>query len=293
MPRRVAGMLENDLSAPLATGLYIVSTPIGNLGDISLRALATLACADMVFCEDTRHSRKLFSHFGIARETQSYHDHNAARERPRILARLRAGQSVAIICDAGTPLVSDPGNKLVREARAEGLPVYAVPGASAALAALASAGLPADRFFFEGFLPPKTAARKKRLQALEPIPATLVFYEAPSRLKATLADLADVLGAREGAVAKELTKLHEGVVRGSLPELAESAADALGAKGEFVILAGPPREEAVDDRAIETALERTLATEASLRDAVDAVTQALGAPRKRVYRLALALQGRE
>ena len=187
LPRRAAQMLESELSAPLAAGLYIVSTPIGNLGDISLRALATLARADMVFCEDTRHSRKLFSHFGIARDTHAYHEHNARQERPRILARIRAGQSVAVISDAGTPLVSDPGNKLVREAREQGLPVYAVPGASASLAALASAGLPTDRFFFEGFLPPKSVARKKRLQELAGVPATLVFYEAPSRLQAMLA----------------------------------------------------------------------------------------------------------
>lgn len=283
-------MLENELSAPLASGLYIVSTPIGNLGDISLRALATLARADMVFCEDTRHSRKLFSHFGIARDTHAYHEHNARQERPRILARLRAGQSVAVIADAGTPLVSDPGNKLVREAREQGLPVFAVPGASATLAALASAGLPTDRFFFEGFLPPKTAARKKRLQELASVPATLVFYEAPSRLGAMLADTVAALGNREGAVAKELTKLHEGVVRASLPELAASAVETLGPKGEFVVLVAPPLQQDVDEDDIRQALQAALREQASLRDAVQTVTEALGAPRNRVYRLALAMR---
>lgn len=287
---RIAEMLEFECSKPLAPGLYLVSTPIGNLSDISLRALVTLARADLVFCEDTRHSRKLFTHFGISRDLEAYHDHNAARERPRILARLRAGQSVAVISDAGTPLVSDPGNKLVREARDAGLPVYAVPGASAALAALTSSGLPTNSFFFEGFLPNKPGARQKRLAELKSVPATLIFYEAPSRLPAMLEDLAEALGARKGAVAKELTKLHEGVVLGDLADLANKAADELGAKGEFVVLAGPPVEAELDDAAIRSALETALQEEASFRDAVQGVTEALGLPRNRVYKLALALR---
>ena len=288
--KRIAEMLEFELSRPLAPGLYLVSTPIGNLSDMSLRALVTLEKADLVFCEDTRHSRKLFTHFGISRDTHAYHDHNAARVRPRILARVKAGQSVAIISDAGTPLISDPGNKLVREAREAGLPVFAIPGASAALAALTISGLPTDRFFFEGFLPPKTAARKKRLTELKGIPATLIFYEAPSRVPAMLDDLASVLGARQGVVAKELTKLHEGTVCGTLAELAESAAGELGEKGEFVVMAGPPVEVEVDDDAIVSALETALQEEASFRDAVQEVTQAFGLPRNRVYKLALALR---
>lgn len=282
--------MERELASSLAPGLYIVSTPIGNLADISLRALATLANADMVFCEDTRHSRKLFTHFGISRKLDAYHDHNAAKERPRILARLRAGQSVAVIADAGTPLVSDPGNKLVREARDAGLPVYAVPGASAALAALASTGLPTDRFFFEGFLPPKSAARRKRLETLKSVPSTLVFYEAPSRLDAMLADLADILGDREGAIAKELTKLHETVLRAPLNELAESTPRELGSRGEFVILAAPPAAAEISDADVVVALERSLAAGDSSRDAVKNVTEALGVPRNRVYKLALGMK---
>ncbi len=290
LPDRIAEMLRTELSRPLAPGLYLVSTPIGNLADISLRALATLARADMVFCEDTRHSRKLFSHFGIPRELDAYHDHNAAKERPRIIARLCAGQSVAMISDAGTPLISDPGNKLVREARESGVAVYAVPGASAALAALASAGLPTDRFFFEGFLPPKQTARRKRLDALKFVPGTLVFYEAPSRLEAMLDDLAEILGARDGVVAKELTKLHESIVRGQLDELAGKAVEELGNKGEFVVLAGPPAAEEVTDSDITQALESALREEDSFRDAVQNVTGALGVARNRVYKLALALR---
>ena len=163
----VTSTLSAELAKPLGAGLYLVSTPIGNLGDISLRALATLARADMIFCEDTRHSRKLLSHFGVSTETQAYHEHNADKERPRIVARIRAGHSVALIADAGTPLVSDPGNKLVRALREEGLSVFAVPGASAVLAALTSSGLPTDSFHFEGFLPPKSGARRKRLETLK------------------------------------------------------------------------------------------------------------------------------
>lgn len=287
---RVAEMLSFEASRPLAPGLYLVSTPIGNLSDISLRALATLARADLVFCEDTRHSRKLFTHFGISRDLEAYHEHNAARERPRILARLRAGQSVAVISDAGTPLISDPGNKLVRAAREEDLPVYAVPGASAALAALTSSGLPTNSFFFEGFLPNKPGARQKRLAELKSVPATLVFYEAPTRLAAMLGDLAAVLGKRQGVVSKELTKLHEGVMAGALADLAEQVVDTLGTKGEFVVLAGPPVIAELTDEEIVAALQTALREETSFRDAVQGVAQSLGLPRNRVYKLGLALQ---
>ena len=284
--------LEAELAKPLAPGLYLVSTPIGNLGDISLRALATLARADMIFCEDTRHSRKLVSHFAISAELYAYHEHNAAKERPRILARVRAGHAVALIADAGTPLISDPGNKLVRSLREEGLPVFAVPGASAVLAALASSGLPTDRFCFEGFLPPKSAARRKRLEALSGIPATLVFYEAPSRLQGMLDDLRDVFGAREGVVAKELTKLHEAHIAGPLDELAASAAETLGAKGEFVVLAGPPPPVEVSDTEIVSQL-KTVMGDRSFRDAVQDTTDRLGVSRKRVYQLALSLKDKD
>jgi 16S rRNA (cytidine1402-2'-O)-methyltransferase len=281
--------LEGELSKPLGPGLYLVSTPIGNLADISLRALSVLVRADLVYCEDTRHSRKLLGHYGIAGELHAYHEHNAARERPRIIARVRAGQAVALISDAGTPLISDPGHKLVREMREEGLHVEAIPGASAVLSALTSSGLPTDRFFFEGFLPPKTTARRKRLELLSDIPATLVFYEAPQRLQAMLTDVSEVLKGREGAVAKELTKLHEGFARGTLGELAAGAIDALGEKGEFVVLAGPPSPTEVNDEDIAGRLELALKG-ATFRDAVQEVTDMLGVPRKRVYQLALAIK---
>jgi 16S rRNA (cytidine1402-2'-O)-methyltransferase len=286
---RAASALEVELAKPLAAGLYLVSTPIGNLADISLRALAVLTRANLIFCEDTRHSRKLLGHYGISGELHAYHEHNAARERPRILARIRAGQSIALISDAGTPLISDPGHKLVREVREAGFEVHAIPGASAVLAALTSSGMPTDRFFFEGFLPPKTTARRKRLEVLTDIPATLVFYEAPQRVQAMLTDVSEVLGGREGAVAKELTKLHEGVMRGTLEELAAGAVEALGGKGEFVVLVGPPPPSEVSDEDIVARLEAAL-KEASFRDGVQNVTDMLGVPRKRVYQLALALK---
>ena len=287
LPARAGDVLAKLLDAPLAPGLYIVSTPIGNLADISLRALSVLARADLVFCEDTRHTRKLTSHFAIKAELEAYHEHNAARERPRILARLKAGFSVALVADAGTPLISDPGYKLVRAALGQGSPVTAVPGPTAAVAALTVAGLPTDHFCFEGFLPPKQGARRKRLEALAAVPATLVFYEAPARLEAALADMAEVLGAREGAVLKELTKRHETIVRGPLATLADALRDATLAKGEFVILAGPPEPQEVTDAAIDAALAEVMG-DRSLRDAARDVAEALGVPRNRVYALALA-----
>ncbi len=270
-------------------GLYLVATPIGNLADISLRALHVLAAADIVYCEDTRHSRHLLAHYGIATRLDAYHEHNAHRVRPQILARLSRGETVALISDAGTPLISDPGYKLVREAIGQGSTVIPVPGASAALAALTASGLPSDRFFFEGFLPPKEAARRARLDALATVEATLIFYEAPSRLAASLADMADCFEGREGAVAKELTKLHEAIWRAPLPALAACAADATQ-KGEFVILVAPPAARTVSDAMIEDRLKQAL-TDASLRDAVRQVAAATGAPRGRVYEIGLRIAG--
>jgi len=287
---RVAEALENELAKPCAPGLYLVSTPIGNLADISLRALATLARVNIIYCEDTRHSRKLFDHFGISGEIHAYHEHNAAQVRPRILAALEAGQSVALVSDAGTPLISDPGHKLAREVRKAGFPVIANPGASAALAALTSSGLPTDRFFFEGFLPPKREARRKRLEALSDMPATIVFFEAPSRIQAMLADASDILGSRDAAIAKELTKLHEAVWRGSFEELAARAGGDAALKGEFVVLAGPPPPVQVSDAEIRARLEVVL-RDVSLRNGVQDVAQLLDVPRKRVYTIALGLKG--
>ena len=203
---RVEAALRELRAQPLPAGLYVVATPIGNLGDVTLRALAVLAEADVIYCEDTRHSRILLAHYAMARPTRPYHEHNAARERPHVLAELAAGKSVVLISDAGTPLICDPGYKLVRAAVAAGFPVTALPGPSAALAALASAGLATDAFLFAGFLPPRRNARRARLKQLDAVPASLIFFEAPSRLADSLGDIAAVLGDREAAVARELTK---------------------------------------------------------------------------------------
>jgi 16S rRNA (cytidine1402-2'-O)-methyltransferase len=282
---RAAEELQRHFAGELAPGLYVVATPIGNLGDITLRAIAVLARADAVLCEDTRHSRTLLSHFGIGTPARPYHEHNAAKERPRVLADLAAGQRIALISDAGTPLVSDPGWKLVREAIDAGHRVEALPGASASLTALAVAGLPTDAFLFAGFLPPKSAGRRTRIAELAAVPATLVFFEAPSRMSETLADLAAVLGPRPAALARELTKLHEEVRRAPLDRL---AADLEGEtlKGEAVILVGPPEQGEVSDDDIAARLAPAL-EQMSLRDAAKAVADALGIPKSRVYDLGL------
>ncbi len=285
---RAAEVVHGLLARPLAAGLYVVATPIGNLADITLRALAVLARADVLYCEDTRHSRALLAHYGISRPTRPYHEHNAARERPRVLAELAEGRLVALISDAGTPLVSDPGYKLVREAIDAGFAVTALPGPSALLAALVPAGLATDAFLFAGFLPPRPSARRTRLAELAAVPATLVFYEAPSRLAESLADIASVLGERGAAVARELTKLHEEVRRATPAELARWAADA-APKGEMVILVGPPVAVTATDEEIADRLAALLA-DMSLSDAARRVAQDLGVPRGRVYDLALALQ---
>jgi 16S rRNA (cytidine1402-2'-O)-methyltransferase len=287
---RTREVLADLLDAPLAPGLYLVATPIGNLSDISLRALAVVARADLIAAEDTRHSRKLLSHYGIKGGLTPYHEHNAEKERPKLIARLRAGFSVALISDAGTPLISDPGYKLAREAVAERLNVTSIPGPSAALAALTSSGLPTDTFLFAGFLPVKGGPRVKRIEELKEIQATLLFFEAAQRLPKSLADLADVLGSRAAALAKELTKLHESVTRGTLPELAGSLPQGSELKGEFVIVVAPPnRDEALaSDDAILAALRDALAG-ASFRDAVRTVAENFKLKRSRVYELGLTL----
>ncbi|HTR14011.1 MAG TPA: 16S rRNA (cytidine(1402)-2'-O)-methyltransferase [Roseiarcus sp.] len=279
-------------ASPLDPGLYVVATPIGNLADISLRALAILAGADAVLAEDTRVSRTLLSHYGIRTPVWPYHEHNAAQARPVALRRLSQGEALALISDAGTPLVSDPGYKLVAEAIAAGFAVTAAPGASAALAALCVAGLPTDRFFFEGFLPAKSAARRERLNALAAVPGTLIFYEAPSRLAETLADLAAELGPRPAAVARELTKLHEEVRRGRLDALAEEYAALGPPKGEIVILVGAadPRA-AISDADLDAEIKAALKT-LSIKDASASVAARHGLPRRRVYARALALAAR-
>jgi 16S rRNA (cytidine1402-2'-O)-methyltransferase len=247
--------------------------------------------ADHIACEDTRVTGGLMARYGIATPLLAYHEHNAARMRPLLLERLRRGETIALVSDAGTPLISDPGYKLVRAAVEAGISVTTLPGASAALAALVLSGLPTDRFFFAGFLPPRTAARRRDLAALAGIPATLIFFESAGRLADSLADMAAVLGARDGAVARELTKLYEEVRRGTLAELAAHYAAIDAPRGEIVVVVGPPAATAeASDAVIDDALRAALAKE-SLRDAVAAVAAALGAPRRRVYARALAIAG--
>jgi 16S rRNA (cytidine1402-2'-O)-methyltransferase len=287
---RAAEVLQELIARPLSGGLYLVATPIGNLSDISLRALAVLARADLIAAEDTRHSKKLLSHFGIARELTPYHEHNAERERPKLLARLRAGCAMALISDAGTPLVSDPGYKLVREALDADIAVISIPGPSAVLAGLTSSGLPTDTFLFAGFLPPKSGPRRSRLEELKDVPATLILFETGPRLAKSLADMAVVLGAREAAIAKELTKLHEGVTRGTLDRLASGIEDSETLKGEFVVVVAPPQEgeTEISDAKIVEQLEKALNVE-SFRDAVRSVAEVLQVKRSRVYELGLKL----
>jgi 16S rRNA (cytidine1402-2'-O)-methyltransferase len=279
---------ERPQSDRLPAGFYLVATPIGNLGDISRRALEVLRRADRIACEDSRITRKLLSAEGIATPLTAYHDHSGPRERRRLLAAVAAGEAIALVSDAGTPLVSDPGFKLVRAAIAEGLPVSALPGPSAPLVALLLSGLPSDRFFFGGFLPAKAGARRKALEALKALDASLIFFEGPQRLAACLADMAAALGPREAAVARELTKLHEEVRRGTLAELAAHYAEAGPPKGEIVIVVGPPAAGGGEDFDLDAALVEALA-HASLRDAAAAVAAASGLPKRRVYARALEL----
>jgi len=278
------------IEAPrLAAGLYLVATPIGNLRDITLRALEMLAAADLVACEDTRVTRKLFDHYGLSAPLMPYHDHNAETARPKILARIAAGDAVALVSDAGTPLISDPGFKLVRDATAAGLAVTAAPGASAVLMALTVAGLPTDRFFFEGFLPSRSAARRTRIAELARIPATLVLYESGPRLGDALGDLAQGLGARAAAVCRELTKLHEEVRRGTLETLARDYAAGAETRGEIAIVIAPPDAPAPSGVEEVDALLRAALARVSLKDAVAEVAAATGEQRRAVYSRALEL----
>jgi 16S rRNA (cytidine1402-2'-O)-methyltransferase len=287
-PRRYALAGEGVDAPPLASGLYLVATPIGNLRDISLRALETLAAADVIACEDSRVTRKLTERYGISTPLTPYHEHNAAEARPKLLARLAAGQAVALVSDAGTPLISDPGYKLARAASDAGHAVIAVPGASALLTALAAAGLPTDRFFFEGFLPPKPGARQKRIAELAGIPATLVLFESGPRLPAALADLASGLGPRAAAICRELTKLHEEIRRADLASLARHYAAGAETRGEIVIVVAPPAKEAELADDVDDLLRRAL-LRVSVKDAVGEVALATGRPRREVYQRALAL----
>ncbi len=246
---------------PLAPGLYVVATPIGNLGDITVRALATLAAVDTVLCEDTRTSGKLMERFAIKTKMSPYHEHNARKVRPAILERLKNGATIALISDAGMPLVSDPGYRLVKEAAELGIPITACPGPSAVLTGLALSGLPTDRFLFAGFVPQKQSERQRLLAELGKLKATLIFFESPHRIVGTLHDVAITLPGRAVAVTRELTKLHEEVLRGLAGEIAETLAARPAVKGEVTLIIGPPtEEEVVPDAIVAEAIATAVAT---------------------------------
>lgn len=279
-------------SSKLPAGLYVVATPIGHLGDITLRALTVLAQADVVACEDTRVSGLMLAKYGIKKPLLPYHDHNAEKQRPMILKRINAGESLVLISDAGMPLIADPGNKLVRACRESGHAVTVIPGANAALTALAGSGLPSDRFLFVGFLPSKSAMRKKAIGTLADVPVTLILYEAPQRLAATLADFAEIFGAeRPTAVARELTKLFEETKRGTLGELAEFYGTH-AAKGEITLIIGGAEKSETTVHDLDALLKKHL-KKSSLRDAVAAVSAMTGAKKSDVYAQALKLTNKK
>ena len=280
---------SNSQTQPRTGGLYITATPIGNLTDMSFRAVEVLKSVDIIACEDTRTSSVLLSHYGIKKPLLPYHEHNAAQARPKILQALAEGKSVALISDAGTPLISDPGYKLVKDAHAQGFSVFTVPGASSIIAALSIAGLPTDRFFYAGFLPAKTAACRSAVEALAAIPATLVFLESPHRICATLGVLADVLGEREAVVARELTKKFEETRRGMLAELHAFYTESGDPKGEIVLLVAPPEQE-IPQSALETDKTLKLALEyLSVKDAASFTSKLLGLKKNEIYARALEL----
>jgi 16S rRNA (cytidine1402-2'-O)-methyltransferase len=275
-------------AAKAVPGLHLVATPIGNLGDITLRALETLAGVDVIACEDTRITRRLTERYAISALLKPYHEHNAALARPKILEKLGQGASIALVSDAGTPLISDPGFKLVREVCAAGHPVIALPGPSSVLTALSVAALPTDRFFFEGFLPSRQNARRARLTELARIDATLVMFDSGNRVQDTLADLADIMGGRDAAICREMTKLHEDIKRAPIAELAR-AAGALETRGEFVLVIAPPaRSQAMAADELDDLLRSSLARD-SVKDAVAHAVEVSGRPRREIYARALEL----
>lgn len=277
----------------MAPGLHVTATPIGHLGDISLRAVNALAAADEILCEDTRVTGKLLQRYGIGTRLVSYHDHNAAKLRPRILAGLEAGKALVLVSDAGTPLVSDPGFKLARAVIEAGLPLHVMPGASAPLAALTLSGLPSDRFMFCGFLPEKQGERRRLLAELKAVPATLIFFESPRRIAAALADIAEVLGPRPVAVARELTKLYEEAVRGDPAEVAQAFAAREAVKGEITLVVAPPGDAPPPE--LET-IDQALREAAALMPAGKAaalVAQRFGLAKKELYDRLLVLKDKK
>jgi 16S rRNA (cytidine1402-2'-O)-methyltransferase len=289
-PARTFSVGGHLLTAPKPVpGLHLVATPIGNLGDITLRALETLAGVDIIACEDTRITRRLTERYAITALLKPYHEHNAALARPKILEKLNQGASIALVSDAGTPLISDPGFKLVREVCAAGHAVIALPGPSSVLAALAVAALPTDRFFFEGFLPSKQAARRARLSELSRIDATLVMFESGNRVQDTLADLAEIMGTRDAAICREMTKMHEEIKRGAVAELARTAG-TLETRGEFVLVIGPSAagEQTMTENDLDNLLLSSLQRD-SVKDAVAHAVELSGRPRREIYARALEL----
>lgn len=266
-----------------------MATPIGNLRDITLRAVDALKDADVIACEDTRHTAKLLHAHGISTSMTPYHDHNADRARPILLERMRRGAVVALVSDAGTPLVADPGFKLVRACLADGIDVTVAPGPSAVLAALILSGLPSDRFLFAGFLPSRSVGRRKTLRELNDVKATLVLFESPQRIGETLGDLAEILGPRDAAVMREMTKMHEEARRGTLADLAAAFAAEPAPKGEIVIVVGPPAAGLMTSDADLDAMILDALTHQSLRDASAMIAAATGRPRRDIYARALAL----
>ncbi|MEX2692316.1 16S rRNA (cytidine(1402)-2'-O)-methyltransferase [Rhizobium mongolense] len=278
---------------PLEAALYLVATPIGNLGDITLRALETLAGADVLACEDTRVTRVLLDRYGIQNRPFAYHEHNADEAGPRLLQALEAGRSVALVSDAGTPLVSDPGYRLAQSAIEAGYRVVPIPGASAPLAALVGSGLPNDAFLFAGFLPAKDKARRDRLAEFVAAPATLLFFESPHRIGATLAAAADVLGlTRRASVCRELTKTYEEFRRGTLGELAAHYAENHNVKGEIVLVVGPPEERPADEADVEAILA-DLATSMPTAKAAAEAARVTGLPRRELYQRLLDMKAKE
>lgn len=283
------GISQSGLATNLAPGLYITATPIGNARDVTLRALDVLKGCDLIAAEDTRVTAKLLAIHGISKPLTAYNDHNGPAERPKLIGRLKRGARIALVSDAGTPLVSDPGYKLVREAIIEGIAIHAVPGASSVLTALTLAGLPTDRFFFAGFLPHKSGERKNVLAEFKSISATLIFFESAQRLTQSLRDIKDVLGNRPVVVTRELTKLHEEIRRGDLASLAEHYEHADAPKGEVTLVVGAPMQAVQDFARADALLEKAL-TFMPVRAAADLVSDALDMPRRALYERALALK---
>jgi 16S rRNA (cytidine1402-2'-O)-methyltransferase len=287
--KRGAWLLPDRGKKEIRPGLYLVATPIGNLADISLRALDTLAAADLVVCEDTRVSGKLLSYYGLKRPLLSYNDHNADRQRAAILRALENGQIVALISDAGTPLVSDPGYKLVRACREADFYVTVVPGASAVLSGVQLSGLPAAPFTFLGFLPPKSNARRAVLEGWKDTPSTFVLFEAPQRLSDSLRDILSVLGDRPAALVREITKLYEETRLGTISGLLEVIEESGAPKGEQVILIGPPDVTVFTDEDLRTLLAESLKT-MTTKQAAASVAAQTGCSKKQLYEMALALR---